>query len=229
VRELSSRRGRAEEEAGRITLRKDYDISLWFRSETARRDTLFTLPGGEIPLGGGRLLEFPALFAAPRDRIALCGPNGSGKSTLVRAIAARLALPPDRLVIMPQELDAEESRRIALDLHSLPGDRLGRVLTVVNLLGSDPRRILESSCLSPGETRKVLLAIGIAKVPHLIVMDEPTNHLDLPSIECLGAALVECACGLFLVSHDERFLGPLATRRWDINSGAVRNILQEVF
>ena len=59
--------------------------------------------------------------------------------------------------------------------------------------------------------------VAIANVPHLIVMDEPTNHLDLPSIECLEQALTDCPCGLFLVSHDQRFLDALARKRWQIS------------
>jgi ATPase subunit of ABC transporter with duplicated ATPase domains len=66
--------------------------------------------------------------------------------------------------------------------------------------------------------RKLLLALGIARQPHLIVMDEPTNHLDLPSIECLEQALEDCPCGLLLVSHDERFLGSLTRTRWHLAS-----------
>ena len=72
-----------------------------------------------------------------------------------------------------------------------------------------PYRLLDSLEPSPGVIRKILIATGIAKVPHLIVMDELTNHLDLPSIECLEQALADCPCGLFLVSHDLRFLDAL--------------------
>ncbi len=72
---------------------------------------------------------------------------------------------------------------------------------------------------SPGELRKLLLALGLANEPWLIVMDEPTNHLDLPSIECLEDALAECPCGQLLVSHDERFLGRLTNRTWRITDG----------
>ena len=68
------------------------------------------------------------------------------------------------------------------------------MMTVVSRLGSRPQRPLESIVPSPGEIRKVLLAIGIAKVPHLTVMDEPTNHLDLPSIERLETALADFPC-----------------------------------
>ena len=48
-------------------------------------------------------------------------------------------------------------------------------------------------------------------------MDEPTNHMDLPSIECLETALQGCPCALLLVSHDERFIQGLATKRWDVS------------
>jgi ATPase subunit of ABC transporter with duplicated ATPase domains len=157
----------------------------------------------------------------PADRIALTGPNGSGKSTLLRWIVERLALDPGRVIYMPQEIDAGQSRRIVEELSGMAGAKLGRVLTVVNLLGSSPERILASASLSPGETRKVLLAEGIARVPHLIVMDEPTNHLDLPSIECLTDALGACRCGLLLASHDERFLSALTSTRWSIRGGRV--------
>ncbi|MFI5368718.1 MAG: ATP-binding cassette domain-containing protein, partial [Spirochaetia bacterium] len=136
-------------------------------------------------------------------------------------IIERLPLDPARVIYMPQEIDEEQSRRIAEELSEMAGAELGRVLTVVNLLGSSPERILASGSLSPGEARKVLLAMGIARVPHLIVMDEPTNHLDLPSIECLTDALGVCTCGLLLVSHDVRFLSSLTSKRWNIRGGRV--------
>ncbi len=73
--------------------------------------------------------------------------------------------------------------------------------------------------LIAGELRKLLLALGVARRPWLIVMDEPTNHLDLPSIEYLEAALGECVSALLLVSHDLRFLGKLTRTRWEISAG----------
>jgi ATPase subunit of ABC transporter with duplicated ATPase domains len=89
-------------------------------------------------------------------------------------------------------------------------------MTVVSRLGSRPERLLESETPSPGEVRKLLLAQGITRAPHVIVMDEPTNHLDLPSIECLEKALSGCPCALLLVSHDVQFVEALTQRRWSI-------------
>jgi ATPase subunit of ABC transporter with duplicated ATPase domains len=228
VREMEGRLARVSQTASGITGQKEYELGLWFRSERAQRDALVTLAADRLSLGSGRGLEIPDLVVQPRDRVALTGPNGSGKSTLIRRIVAELALPPGRLIYMPQEVEASASERIAAELRELEGRDLGRAMTVVNLLGSDPERILSSASLSPGEARKVLLAIGIARVPHLIVMDEPTNHLDLPSIECLTDALAACECALLLVSHDERFLAALTTRRWEIAAGEVDARLREV-
>ena len=90
-------------------------------------------------------------------------------------------------------------------------------MTIVSRLGSRPERLLRSDDPSPGELRKLLLALGMAQEPHLIIMDEPTNHLDLPSIECLEAALSDCHCGLLLVSHDQRFLEALCQQWWVID------------
>jgi ATPase subunit of ABC transporter with duplicated ATPase domains len=92
-------------------------------------------------------------------------------------------------------------------------------MTVISGLGSRPERLLESHEPSPGETRKLLLAMGVVRQPYLIIMDEPTNHLDLPSIELLEQALSECPCALLLVSHDKRFLEATTYRRWEILQG----------
>jgi len=227
VSELEGRLDRASAAAASASAAKEHDLGLWFRSERVRRDILFSFPAADLPLGGDRVLAVPALVMYPRDRIALTGPNGCGKSTLLGHIVAQLMLPAGRLIYLPQEVSAEESARIMVDLRELKGTELGRAMTVVNLLGSDPDRILASVIPSPGEIRKVLIAVGIARVPHLIVMDEPTNHLDLPSIECLTAALAACECGLLLVSHDTRFNSDLTATRWEIEGeGSGRNVMR---
>ena len=89
-------------------------------------------------------------------------------------------------------------------------------MTIVSRLNSRPERLLQSETPSPGELRKIMLALGVAEETQFIIMDEPTNHLDLPSIECLQDALEDCPCGLLLVSHDRRFLEGLTTTEWRI-------------
>ncbi len=89
-------------------------------------------------------------------------------------------------------------------------------MTIVSRLGSRPHRLVETTEPSPGEFRKLLLALGMTYEPHIIIMDEPTNHMDLPSIECLEKALSDCPCCLVLISHDKYFLKNLTTIQWDI-------------
>jgi ATPase subunit of ABC transporter with duplicated ATPase domains len=183
----------------------------------SKRNTLFSVPADWLSLGGGKRLHFPDLTMKPDDRIALTGANGSGKSTLITHIMQSLNLNKDHVTYVPQEIDIDASQRIMTRARDLPNEKLGQMMTVVSRLGSRPHRLLESLEPSPGEIRKILLATGIANVPHLIVMDEPTNHLDLPSIECLENALIDCPCGLLLVSHDRRFLEALTRRRWHLS------------
>ncbi len=199
-----------------IAVRKQYRLGVWTDSEESRRDTLFRLPSGVLSLGATRRLVYPDLIMMPNDRIAFTGPNGSGKSSLIRVILAHLNVPAERLVYLPQEIDAVSSSRAIEQVRRLSRDELGRVMSLVTRLGSDPDRVMETTEPSPGEMRKVLIAMGLAASPQLIVLDEPTNHLDLPSIECLEKALADCSCGLLLVSHDERFLEALTDRRWHI-------------
>jgi macrolide transport system ATP-binding/permease protein len=218
ARRLEANLDRAEARAARSTARPARELGLWFASEAAHRDTIVRLSAGELPLGPGRVLRWPDLSVEPRDRIALVGPNGSGKSTLLRSLLERGPVAGDRLLSLPQEISRDEAAEVTSAFHGLPRARRGRALTVVNLLGTEPERILATSEPSPGEVRKMLIAMGIERVPHLIVLDEPTNHLDLPSIRCLEDALSECSCALLLASHDRRFLARLCETRWEIEA-----------
>lgn len=216
LRQIEGRLRQTEERLQETRVAKEYRLGIWMDGESSKRNTLFSLSNGEIPLGKDHRLIHPDLAMKPSDRIAVTGPNGAGKSTLIGRIVADLTIPPQRLVYVPQEIDRQTSLAIMEKLRALNHEEMGRLLTVVSRLGSRPERLLESREPSPGEARKMMLAYGIVKTPHLIIMDEPTNHLDLPSIECLESALSDCPCGLLLVSHDFRFLRTLATVRWDI-------------
>jgi ATPase subunit of ABC transporter with duplicated ATPase domains len=217
LNQLGGRLSRARIRMDSIGVKKTYKMGIWMSGEKSKRNTLFNLPAGSLSLGGDRWLHFPDLSMRPDDRVALTGLNGSGKSTLIIAVMQSLNIEVDKVTFVPQEIDLHASQDIMARARNLPNEKLGQMMTVVSCLGSRPHRLLESEAPSPGEIRKILLATGIANVPHLIVMDEPTNHLDLPSIECLEQALIECPCGLLLVSHDRRFLDALAHKRWHIS------------
>jgi len=216
LRQMDGRVGKAKERQEGIRVKKKRDLGIWVAGERSKRDVLLRRPAGQLPLGTGRQLHHPDLAMQPADRVALTGPNGGGKSTLLRQLVESLTLPEGRVTYVPQEIDAASSRQVLQQARAMPPAERGKLMTVVSCLGSDPGRLLESELPSPGEVRKLLLAFGVARGPHFIIMDEPTNHLDLPSIECLEEALADCPCGLLLVSHDERFLRQLTQQRWQV-------------
>ena len=218
LRQLAGRSSRAEAKLEAARVAKTYELGIWLPGSRSQRSTLFHVEAGSIPLGGDRFLHFPELAMRADDRVAITGPNGTGKTTLVRHILANTHLAGGKLTVLPQEIDAASGSQILQQARELAPEQLGHAMNVVSRLGSQPARLLESLEPSPGELRKLLLALGMARAPHLIVMDEPTNHLDLPSIECLVNALADCPCGLLLVSHDQRFLDRLGTSRWRIES-----------
>jgi macrolide transport system ATP-binding/permease protein len=220
VRQMQPRLDKARRVAEGISVRKQYELGIWIEGECCRRDTLFRLGAGTLLLGGDYELHHPDLTMRPADRIALTGANGTGKSTLVRHILNIIDLPPERLTYLPQEIDVQSSCKVLAEVRRQPSETLGKIMTVISRLGSRPAAVLGSVEPSPGELRKLLLAIGIASQPYLIIMDEPTNHLDLPSIECLEEALAECPCGLLLVSHDRQLLQRLTQIRWHITRPA---------
>ncbi len=219
AKQIDARVQRAESRLGEFEIKRRYETSFWLDGSRSPRNLLFSIPAGSLKLGERRRLIFPELAMQPEDRVAVTGPNGDGKSTLIRHIIGALTLPTDKVVYLPQEISLSESRAIMAEVNSLSREQLGTVMTMVSCLGSRPGRLVGSMESSPGEIRKVLLALGVSKRPHLIIMDEPTNHLDLPAIECLEEALAGCPCGLLLVSHDLRFLSRLATTRWHLSPG----------
>ncbi len=213
--QLDGRMRQAQEQLSGVRVQRERSLGVHMRGEPIGRRVLLQLDEKAVPLGPGRALRCPRLEMGREERVAVMGPNGSGKSTLIRHVLERLDLPSDRLVYLPQEVPAARGAEVIDEARRLPAGRLGDVMSYVSRLGSDPERLLQTEQPSPGEVRKLMLALGVSGRPHLIVMDEPTNHLDLPSIECLEGAIDACVCGLLLVSHDLRFLRRLCRTRWE--------------
>ena len=216
LRQMDGRLRRATDKLAGIGVIKRRRLGIDLRGAPSQRDSLFRLPAGALGLDKTRCLVYPELAMGPEDRVALIGRNGTGKSTLIRHIVDQLDLPEDSVIYLAQEVDISEGQRVLSAVRNLPHAQLSDVMSVISCLGSEPERVIETDEPSPGEVRKLLLALGMAHTPHLIIMDEPTNHLDLPSIECLQSTLVECPCALLLVSHDMYFLRKVTKSCWEI-------------
>jgi macrolide transport system ATP-binding/permease protein len=217
-REASARAERAREHMESIRYRKRYGSGIELSGEGSSRNYLLDIPAGHIRMGDVSL-EYPSLSIRSSDRIALTGGNGTGKTTLLNHFKPVLNCPDEKLIWIPQEITAEECSGFLQEAGRLSREDLGKIMIIVRRLGSDPERLLDSSVPSPGESRKLMLALGLSKTPWLVVMDEPTNHMDLPSVECLEAALNDFEGALLLVSHDREFLSNTTDINWNIGDG----------
>jgi len=200
----------------------EHRLGISVQGTRSRRDTIIYQEAGFILLPDGREIHYPDLVVRPEDRIVLQGPNGAGKTTLIESLLGSNPHADSSILCIPQEVSAASASDLMDAVRKLDHEPLGRVISTVSRLGSDPQKILETSLPSPGETRKLMLALGLEQEPSLVVMDEPTNHLDLRSIECLEAALAEYPGALLFVSHDDVFVRALARKSWTFERDKIR-------
>jgi macrolide transport system ATP-binding/permease protein len=218
TRQLDGRIKQLTGKLSRTIVDKQHRMGVQLSGHRAKQRLLLSMPEGNLALGATRRLSHPPLFIFPDDRIGVIGDNGAGKSTLIDRIIFHLTISPEEMVYVPQEISPDDGARIAAQVCAMPHDMQGQLLTIVNRLGTRPERLRETIVPSPGETRKLLLAMGIVRSPSLIVMDEPTNHLDLPAVQALEDALEDCPAALLLVSHDLAFLRRLTHRTWHVRN-----------
>ncbi|WP_438006670.1 ATP-binding cassette domain-containing protein [Sorangium sp. So ce321] len=210
-------------EAGTFEFEKAVGRSVFVGYERSPAPWLFVLDAPEVRAGGDGpvLLRDVRLGVGREDRIRIAGPNGGGKTTLVKALLAGARVPAAKVLYVPQELGEAEEAALIAAARRLPPEERGRVMSLVAALGVEPGRLLASARPSPGEARKLMIALGLGQHAWALVLDEPTNHLDLPSIERLERALADYPGALILVTHDRAFGRSCTSTLWTVAGGDV--------
>jgi len=188
------------------------------------RRHLVVMSGETLYAGPHRVLRDVSVTVERTSRILVSGANGTGKTTLLNTLHTAANVPPERLLYLPQEVDARHGQWLTGELRRLDPETRGRIGQLLDTLGLDPDRTLRSQQPSPGEVRKMTIALGLARQVWFAILDEPTNHLDLPSIERLETALADFPGALVLASHDDAFARRLTNQTWHLESGGVTAI-----
>lgn len=212
---------RARKAAMGVHVRKERGGSVFVDYVPCPRRQLCVLDESIVRAGDEKLLHDVHLVLERDCRVHLRGANGTGKTTLLMRMVASAALPADRYLYLPQELDSAARRKLVDEVRLLPAAVRGRVLSMAATLGLDPVVLSSSAQPSPGEARKLSLALGLGRQVWLLVLDEPTNHLDLPSIERIERALEDYPGALLLVTHDATFASKCTDEAWELREGRV--------
>ncbi|MGI9665749.1 MAG: ATP-binding cassette domain-containing protein [Acidimicrobiia bacterium] len=214
VETITKQIDRVSSDLSGLSQSKERGGAINFDFEPASKEFLVRYNG---PVHAGDHALFTVDVAVRRqDRIRLSGVNGAGKTTLMRTLVNAASIPEDKLMYLAQETTAPEARGWLEKVRDLPPEDRGRVMSLVALLGADPAAILASEQPSPGEARKLALALGLGTPTWLLALDEPTNHLDLPSIERLENAIGGYEGALLLITHDDALATEVADTIWEV-------------
>ncbi|MGN8244462.1 ABC-F family ATP-binding cassette domain-containing protein [Cellulomonas soli] len=163
--------------------------------------------GAEVP---GRL-RVPVLDLAAGDHLLVTGANGAGKSTLLRLLAGDL--PPgqgavDRargveVALLEQDVGLGDDPRTPREVYELvTADRPAapRLVELGLVAPRDTERPLRE--LSVGQRRRLVLALLVARSPHVLLLDEPTNHVSVTLADELLDALATSSGAVVVATHD---------------------------
>jgi ATPase subunit of ABC transporter with duplicated ATPase domains len=219
---------RAEDDVPVLERDRTLGSSIFATYERAPSPVLFHLDHDELVAGDRAVLRDVRVTVGREERLRVSGPNGGGKTTLLRALLASRARggAGGHVLYLPQELEQTDVTRLVTDVFSMPPETRGRVFSCFAALGSDPERLVlrraaDAARLSPGEARKLALALGLGRHAWALVLDEPTNHLDLPSILRLERALLAYPGCVVVATHDDAFARTCTTRTLTVGHGAV--------
>ena len=169
---------------------------------------------------GDYSLSVPSLSIKAGSHIAITGMNGSGKTLFLRSFYTYLSEHGKQhyVLYLPQEFSSSETEALLSAFRSLDDEERGLVLSDMYRMGSNPSALFSPASLSPGEMKKLAIALSRKDGRSVLLMDEPTNHLDIVSMRILEKMLRDDGKDLtmILISHDEAFLASCTDTSWRI-------------
>lgn len=185
-----------------------------------------------VSRSGTEILNNVNLHIHCGDLTALIGPNGAGKSTLLKAILGEIPhsgqllfldakngeTRPPLIGYVPQKLDfdysspasvldlfaaARAKRPVWLSVSKETREHIRECLARVQAEHLLNRRL---GALSGGELQRVLLALALDPIPHILLLDEPLTGIDPIGLELFYQTVSTLRenydLSIILVSHD---------------------------
>lgn len=190
------------------------------------------------------LLKNISLSISQGTRMALLGDTGSGKSTLAKIIAGipselavdgsiRFSPPLQKVIYINQDPNAlPPHSRLSSLWHCINAeqsqDREKEFHEILDFLKLDRLRLNAfPHSLSGGEKQRILLAIGMAIQPNILILDEPTSALDKDSRHRLSLLLQRLSPQqtVIIISHDIIFVEQVCSQALFLKDG---NIIDHV-
>jgi len=76
--------------------------------------------------------------------------------------------------------------------------------------------------LSGGQKVKAVIGASMWLDPHILILDEPTNYLDRDALGALTLAIRDFEGGVIIISHNREFCNAVATEKWIMQAGKLR-------
>ena len=194
-----------------------------------------------VSVGDSPILHDVDLHIHCGQIVALIGPNGAGKSTLFKAILGQV--PHEGAIdfetaggrrtrplvgYVPQSPSFDPGDPVSvLDLFAaaidhwpvflpIPRSLRQRVLTCLERVHGESLIDKRVGALSGGELQRVLLAMALEPLPHILILDEPLSGVDVEGekqlLEMLDEVRSTFDLSILLSTHDFATLGQFADK-----------------
>ena len=212
------------------------------------------LDGLSVQLQGERILQDVSFHLHCGEIAALIGPNGAGKSSLFRCIlgqmphqgkitfspargpAIPLSAPLTGYVPRAPSFDRGDPVSV-LDFFTAATSRWPVFLPIPGKYRERAERCLERvhgadlldrpmGGLSGGQLQRVLLAMALEPIPHILILDEPLSGVDIEGehqlLEMLDELRTQYDLSILFSTHDFATLGQFADKVILLNQGVVK-------